>query len=100
MAEPILRAMRYAIERQRLEAARSSWSASATSFSSSVSHDLRTPVAAIKAAIGVVLANEPPNMPPRCIGCLATSTWRPMSCRLIEDLLEIARLQAGRVSCG
>src|SRR5207237_1282878 len=30
-------------------------------FISRVSHDLRTPLAAIKAAIGVVLANEPPN---------------------------------------
>jgi signal transduction histidine kinase len=30
-------------------------------FISRISHDLRTPLAAIKAAIGVVLANEPPG---------------------------------------
>src|SRR5262249_25754016 len=32
-------------------------------FISHVSHDLRTPLAAIKASIGVVLANEPPGTP-------------------------------------
>jgi signal transduction histidine kinase len=63
-----------------------------------VSHDLRTPVAAIKAAIGVVLANEPANMPPtlhRLLGNI--DLCADELARLIEDLLEIARLQAGRV---
>ena len=32
-------------------------------FLANVSHDLRTPLAAIKASIGVVLANEPPGTP-------------------------------------
>ena len=32
-------------------------------FLANVSHDLRTPVAALVTSIGVVLANEPPNMP-------------------------------------
>jgi phosphoserine phosphatase RsbU/P len=59
----LLRSMRYAIERQRLEAARVELERQRDEFFSSVSHDLRTPVAAIKAAIGVVLANEPRNMP-------------------------------------
>ena len=56
--------MRYAIERQRLEAARRELERQRDEFFASVSHDLRTPVAAIKAAIGVVLANEPADMPP------------------------------------
>src|SRR5437660_2812731 len=67
-------------------------------FFSSVSHDLRTPVAAIKAAIGVVLANEPDNMPPplhRMLGNIDLAADELT--RLIEDLLEVARLQAGRV---
>ena len=59
----VLRSMRYAIERQRLESVRRDLERQRDEFFSSVSHDLRTPVAAIKAAIGVVLANMPPQMP-------------------------------------
>ena len=95
----ILRSMRYAIERQRLEAARAELEPQRDEFFSSVSHDLRTPVAAIKAAIGVVLANEPSNMPAplhRLLGNIDLAADELT--RLIEDLLEIARLQAGRVS--
>jgi signal transduction histidine kinase len=94
----ILRSMRYAIERQRLEAARADLERQRDEFFSSVSHDLRTPVAAIKAAIGVVLANEPANMPPplhRLLGNIDLAADELT--RLIEDLLEVARLQSGRV---
>jgi signal transduction histidine kinase len=94
----ILRSIRYAIERQRLEAARRDLERQRDEFFSSVSHDLRTPVAAIKAAIGVVLANMPPNMPPpmqRLLGNVDLAADELTS--LIEDLLEMARLQSGRV---
>lgn len=94
----ILRSMRYAIERQRLEAARADLERQRDEFFSSVSHDLRTPVAAIKAAIGVVLANEPAGMPSslhRLLGNIDLAADELAS--LIEDLLEIARLQAHRV---
>jgi signal transduction histidine kinase len=94
----ILHALRYAIERQRLEQARYDLERQRDEFFASVSHDLRTPVAAIKAAIGVVLANEPTNMPPalhRLLGNIDLAADE--LARLIEDLLEIARLQAGRV---
>jgi signal transduction histidine kinase len=94
----ILRSMRYAIERQRLEAARLDLERQRDEFFSSVSHDLRTPVAAIKAAISVVLANEPAGMPPplhRLLGNIDLAADELAS--LIEDLLEVARLQAGRV---
>jgi signal transduction histidine kinase len=95
----VLRSMRYAIERQRLEAARAELEHQRDEFFSSVSHDLRTPVAAIKAAIGVVLANEPPEMPAplhRLLGNIDLAADELT--KLIEDLLEIARLQAGRVT--
>ena len=94
----ILRSMRYAIERQRLEAIRVDLERQRDEFFSSVSHDLRTPVAAIKAAIGVVLANEPSSMPPalhRLLGNIDLAADELAA--LIEDLLEIARLQAGRI---
>jgi signal transduction histidine kinase len=94
----LLRAMRYAVERQRLERLRRELERQRDEFFSSVSHDLRTPVAAIKAAIGVVLANEPSNMPPslhRLLGNIDLAADE--LARLIEDLLEVARLQAGRV---
>lgn len=94
----LLRSMRYAIERARLEAARRDLERQRDEFFSSVSHDLRTPVAAIKAAISVVLANEPATVPPplhRLLGNIDLAADELAS--LIEDLLEIARLQAGRV---
>jgi signal transduction histidine kinase len=94
----ILRSMRYAIERQRLESARHDLERQRDEFFSSVSHDLRTPVAAIKAAIGVVLANLPSDMPPplqRLLGNVDLAADELTS--LIEDLLEMARLQSGRV---
>jgi signal transduction histidine kinase len=94
----ILRSMRYAIERQRLEAVRRDLERQRDEFFSSVSHDLRTPVAAIKAAIGVVLADMPPNMPAmlqRLIGNVDLAADELTT--LIEDLLETARLQSGRV---
>ncbi|HEY1292409.1 MAG TPA: ATP-binding protein [Chloroflexota bacterium] len=95
----VLRSMRYAIERQRLEDARAELERQRDEFFSSVSHDLRTPVAAIKAAIGVILANEPASMPAplhRLLGNIDLAADELT--RLIEDLLEIARLQAGRVT--
>ena len=94
----ILRSMRYAIERQRLEQARRELERQRDEFFSSVSHDLRMPVAAIKAAIGVVLANEPAGTSPalhRLLGNIDLAADE--LARLIDDLLEIARLQAGRV---
>jgi signal transduction histidine kinase len=94
----ILRAMRYAIERHRLELARADLERQRDEFFSSVSHDLRTPVAAIKAAIGVVLANEPAGTSPalhRLLGNIELAADELAT--LIEDLLEMARLQAGRV---
>jgi signal transduction histidine kinase len=94
----ILRSMRYAIERQRLEAVRRELERQRDEFFSSVSHDLRTPAAAIKASIGVVLANMPPDMPlplQRLLGNVDLAADELTS--LIEDLLEMARLQSGRV---
>jgi signal transduction histidine kinase len=94
----ILRSMRYAIERQRVEAVRRDLERQRDEFFASVSHDLRTPVAAIKVAMGVVLANLPADMPPSSIRLLGNVDQAADELTsLIEDLLEMARLQAGRI---
>ena len=94
----LVRSMRYAVERQKLESARRELEQQRDEFFSSVSHDLRTPVAAIKAAVGVVLQHEPENMPPplhRLLGNIDQAADELAT--LIEDLLQIARLQSRRV---
>jgi signal transduction histidine kinase len=78
---------RRALEREREE------------FFANAAHDLRTPLAAIKAAIGVVLANEPPGtLPP--IHRMLTNIDRAATemGRLVDDLLELGRLQRGRAT--
>ena len=76
----------HAIERQQDE------------FLANVSHDLRTPLAAIKASIGVVLANEPPGTPEPLHRMLVNADLAAdRMAGLVDDLLELARLQAGRV---
>jgi PAS domain S-box-containing protein len=67
-------------------------------FMANISHDLKTPLAAIKASIGVVLANEPPGTPAplhRMFVNIDTAADRMHN--LVSDLLEMARLQIGRI---
>ena len=67
-------------------------------FFANVSHDLRTPLTAIKASIGVVLANEPPDTSEplhRLLTNIDLAADRLVS--MVSDLLELTRLQAHRV---
>jgi PAS domain S-box-containing protein len=66
-------------------------------FFASVSHDLRTPLAGIKASIGVVLAHPPTQLPAPLHRLLSNinQTVDQMS-GLVNDLLELTRVQAGR----
>jgi two-component system, sensor histidine kinase and response regulator len=67
-------------------------------FFSSISHDLRTPLAAITASIGVVLSHEPTGTPPALHRLLVNIDQAADDmANLVEDLLELTRLQAGRV---
>ena len=67
-------------------------------FFSSISHDLRTPLAAITASVGVVLANEPPHMPPALHRLLVNIEQSADDmARMVDDLLELTRLQSGRI---
>lgn len=94
----LLRAMRYAIERKRLEQARREVERQKDEFLANISHDLRTPLTGIKASIGVVLANEPPGTPePLHRLFVNIDQAADRMARLVDDLLELARLQAGRV---
>jgi PAS domain S-box-containing protein len=66
-------------------------------FLGNISHDLRTPLAAIKASIGVVLANEPAATPEPLHRMLVNiDLAADRMSRLVADLLELTRLQAGR----
>jgi PAS domain S-box-containing protein len=76
----------HALERQKDE------------FFANVSHDLRTPLAAIMASLGVVLANEPADMPAPLHQMLANSEQAAeRMAGLVDNLLELTRMQAGRV---
>ena len=66
-------------------------------FFANASHDLRTPLMAIKAAIGVVLANEPPGTAAPIHRMLTNIDGAANEmARLVDDLLELARMRAGR----
>jgi PAS domain S-box-containing protein len=66
-------------------------------FLRNVSHELRTPLTAIKASIGVVLANEPPNTPEPLHRMLVNiDLAADRMAKLVADLLELTRLQAGQ----
>lgn len=98
----LARSRRYAIERQRAEAERDALrrelERQKDRFFANISHDLRTPLAAIKASIGVVLANEPPNTPEPVHRMLVNIDHAADEmATLVADLLELTRLQAGRV---
>ena len=67
-------------------------------FFSSISHDLRTPLAAITASVGVILANEPRGTSPALHRLLVNiDESADDMARLVEDLLELTRLQARRI---
>lgn len=78
---------RRALEREREE------------FFANAAHDLRTPLAGIMAAIGVVLANEPAGITPP-LHRMLTNIDRAAAAmgRLVDDLLELGRLQRGRMN--
>lgn len=94
----LIRALRYAVERKRLEQERADLDRQKSEFFTNISHDLRTPLAAIKASAGVLLANEPPGLIPPLRRMLQNidAAADEMS-TLVEDLLELTRLRAGRV---
>ncbi|HEY2806881.1 MAG TPA: sensor histidine kinase KdpD [Gemmatimonadales bacterium] len=65
-----------------------------TSLLSSLSHDLRTPLAGIEGAASTMLAGEPPAAERRSLAQTIVRESRRMT-RLVANLLDMVRLEAG-----
>jgi signal transduction histidine kinase len=90
-ARGLLRALRYAIERKRLERLKDE-------FVSTVSHELRTPLTSIAASLGLLVgkvAGILPGPAARLLSIAYTNTQRLV--HLVNDILDIEKLEAGRV---
>ena len=67
-------------------------------FFANASHNLRTPVATIKASVEVVLENEPAGLPEPLHRLLVNiDREADRMSTLVDDLLDLARLEAGRL---
>jgi signal transduction histidine kinase len=87
----ILRALRYAAERKRLERLKDE-------FVSTVSHELRTPLTSITGSLGLLMGKVAGNLPPPMARLLAIAhTNSKRLVRLVNDILDIEKMQAGRV---
>jgi signal transduction histidine kinase len=88
----LLRALRYATERKRLERLKDE-------FVSTVSHELRTPLTSIAGSLGLLMARAGDEMsePVARLLRIAHSNCERLV-RLVNDILDIEKLEAGRVS--
>jgi PAS domain S-box-containing protein len=67
-------------------------------FFANASHDLRTPVATIKASVEVVLENEPADLPEPLHRLLVNIDHEAdRMTTLVDDLLDLARFETGRL---
>jgi signal transduction histidine kinase len=86
------------VEAERLVLAQRDLERQKDEFLANVSHDLRTPLTAIKHSIEVVLANEPRETPrPLHELLLNISESADRMAALVEDLLDLVRLRAGKL---
>src|SRR6202034_487395 len=87
----ILRALRYATERKRLERLKDE-------FVATVSHELRTPLTSISGSLGLLMGNAAGSLPTptaRLPAIAHTNSQRLV--RLLHDILDIEKMEAGRV---
>jgi signal transduction histidine kinase len=86
----LLRALRYSIERKRLERLKDE-------FVSTVSHELRTPLTSIYASLGLLAAQAAGTLPDPMARLLAIAHKNSERLvRLINDILDVERMQSGR----
>jgi signal transduction histidine kinase len=87
----LLRALRYAIERKRLDRLKDE-------FVSTVSHELRTPLTSISASLGLLMGKAAGNLPEPVVRLLAIAHQNSERLvRLVNDILDIEKMQSGRV---
>jgi signal transduction histidine kinase len=87
----LLRALRYAIERKRVERLKDE-------FVSTVSHELRTPLTSITGSLGLLMGNAAGSLPKpmaRLLAIAHTNSQRLV--RLVNDILDIEKMEAGRI---
>src|ERR1700733_9933546 len=87
----ILRALRFATERKRLERLKDE-------FVSTVSHELRTPLTSIAGSLGLLMGNAAGGLPKsaeRLLEIAHTNSGRLV--RLVNDILDIEKLESGHV---
>jgi signal transduction histidine kinase len=88
----LLRALRYAIERKRLERLKDE-------FVSTVSHELRTPLTSISGSLGLLVgqwAGKLPESAARLLVIAHKNSQRLV--RLINDILDIEKMESGEVT--
>ena len=87
----LLRALRYAIERKRLDRLKDE-------FVSTVSHELRTPLTAISASLSLLMGQAAGKLPEQMAGLLAIAHRNSEKLvQLVNDILDIEKMQSGRV---
>lgn len=94
----LLRAIRYAIERNIMEEERKRLVRLKDEFVATVSHELRTPLTSICGSIGLLtakVAGELPPPAPRLLAIAHTNCQRLV--RLIDDILAIGKMETGQV---
>jgi signal transduction histidine kinase len=87
----LLRALRYAGERKRLERMKDE-------FVSTVSHELRTPLTSIAGSLGLLMGNDAVGLSKsaaRLLEIAHTNSARLV--RLVNDILDVEKLESGRV---
>ena len=88
----LLRALRYAIERKRLDRLKDE-------FVASVSHELRTPLTSIFGSLSLLLNNAAGHLPEPAARLLAIAHGNSQRLvRLVNDILDIEKMESGQVA--
>jgi signal transduction histidine kinase len=87
----LLRALRYAIARKRLERLKDE-------FVASVSHELRTPLTSISASLSLLMNSAAGHLPEPAARLLAIAQRNSQRLvRLVNDILDIGKMESGQV---